>query len=1020
MGAIPKRQQRPVMKILSFVIAVTFFITTIMPSQYAQAQMLALPAPSAIVTVTPGFTPTLIKGMTVHPDNPFNFDFIVDTGDTGIRGDALKAESTKLIKYFLASLTIPDYEAWVNLSPYEEDRIIPESFSKTTMGRDLLVLDYLLKQLSASLSHPEKQLGKEFWNRVRAKAQDQFGPDADIPMNTFNKVWIVPEKALVYEHDNSAFVVRKHLKVMMEEDYVALQHNIGETRYGLDSRTAEKAETVSSISAEIVKEILIPEIEKEVNEGTTFANLRQIYNSVILASWYKKVLHNSILSQIYVNQNKVNGVNVEDESYRQEIYDRYVQAFKTGVYDLIQEDIDPATQEVVPREYFSGGIFVGATVVAPGADVLEVITDQNRMTPEERNTVAKPTNTFIIEETSVPAGKVQEGAQDEASTFRKDDAMSTRKDAWMTELKSFTLEKIAEMDPLLNAFMGARLDALMRSGNPDYHQYFEIYHKASDALKLDPHDWITALVGNTEALGEYQGEFTDLTMPLWEPVRERLWLLNQGNKNALLRAVRSKATSILNQYGSKGKGTRTHVTRFVDDLSAALLQKRDTEMGTKEEIVAEIQSFMLEAVAKSDPELNKLVEDRLETTSISAGRNPEELGRYQGAFKILAKDLWDSVQKKIAAMDADDQARLVKMLAVKLVLAAPINSNMRLAVAQEVLPFEFDETLFVIGRDDTAMAVAGKGEIFSRISEFVVKENGKFIMFSKVLDEIFPQMPEKEKSEIEAQVREGTFGLESEGVYSLLRGDVLYVIGFSELEKREKMSKMLSQIQKEEYAQVRQAIEVTFGATAGSWLEPGVAAQLREERRFDQMVSAFFDLGKESPFAGGTYLLNEILDARFPHYSKKMLEEFVAGMTHPENRKSLEAAGFALKGTPEEGYTITIPDTAMAVAGKGDTGKTLVAREKKTGGINLNPELIDMEIKRDGKGIILPVEEQPVFNMKIEGLFPVIINVTPVQNMLLLLGFADTPEDTDAGYDYGVSPFGMKEEDAELSEAAVL
>jgi hypothetical protein len=36
---------------------------------------------------------------------------------------------------------------WVNLSPYEDNRIMPEKLSQTTMGQDLLSMDYLLKQL---------------------------------------------------------------------------------------------------------------------------------------------------------------------------------------------------------------------------------------------------------------------------------------------------------------------------------------------------------------------------------------------------------------------------------------------------------------------------------------------------------------------------------------------------------------------------------------------------------------------------------------------------------------------------------------------------------------------------------------------------------------------------------------------------------------------------------------------------------------------------------------------------------
>jgi hypothetical protein len=66
-------------------------------------------------------------------------------------------------------------------------------------------------------------------------------------------------------------------------------------------------------------------------------------------------------------------------------------------------------------------------------------------------------------------------------------------------------------------------------------------------------------------------------------------------------------------------------------------------------------------------------------------------------------------------------------------------------------------------------------------------------------------------------------------------------------------------------------------------------------------------------------------------------------------------------------------------------------KEAKYGGINLNPAVLDLQIKRDGNGVPLPLPMQPIGNMKIEGFFPVIINVTPI-NLPLLMGFNDTKD----------------------------
>jgi hypothetical protein len=210
-------------KILSLTVILSFFLTSLGPicpiaCSAEGGVVLGLPQPGTMVNLSPSYEPALIKGLTVHKDNPFLFDFIVDTGHSNLSGNALKTEGDRLVKYFFACLTIPEKDLWVNLSPYEKDKMVPNALGQTALGRDLLAEDYILKQLTASLIYPEKDLGKEFWDRVYSKARAMYGT-TQIPVNTFNKVWIMADKATVYEHNQTAFVIDGHLKVMLEEDY---------------------------------------------------------------------------------------------------------------------------------------------------------------------------------------------------------------------------------------------------------------------------------------------------------------------------------------------------------------------------------------------------------------------------------------------------------------------------------------------------------------------------------------------------------------------------------------------------------------------------------------------------------------------------------------------------------------------------------------------------------------------------------------------------------------------------------
>ncbi len=315
----------------------------------------SLPAPGTMLTTSARFSPAIMTGMTIHPENPLQFDFIVDTGDDRLQGENLKAESSKLINYFMATLTVPENEMWVNLSPYEKNRIIADGLSKTEMGRDMLAQDYLLKQLTASLMYPEGKVGKEFWERVYAKAQEKLDTQ-NIPTDLFNKVWIVPQEASVYVNGNNVFIVDSHLKVMLEEDYLALEENQGTTRHGLGNVNKDEIKTITGTSAQLIRELILPEIEKEVNEGKNFANLRQIYNSMILATWYKKKLKNSVVGQIYLDKNKTNGIELEDKTAKEKIYNQYLEAFKKGVSNVVKEEYDPQTQEVILRKYVTGGL----------------------------------------------------------------------------------------------------------------------------------------------------------------------------------------------------------------------------------------------------------------------------------------------------------------------------------------------------------------------------------------------------------------------------------------------------------------------------------------------------------------------------------------------------------------------------------------------------------------------------------------------------------------------------------------
>jgi hypothetical protein len=359
------------------------FILSSTTSSWAQGLSLGagaavLPEPGTMLSPSKAYSLAVLRGVKVDVNDPLVMDFIVEEGNADLEGDAFESEGKKLIKYFLTALTVPEKELWVNLSPYEADRIIPEKFGQTEMGRDLLAQDYVLKQLAASLSNPDTELGREFWQRVYARAEREYGT-TDIPADIFNKVWIVPDKAVVYENGNVAYIKENRLKVMLETDYEALRRSAEphgaeavppQTERGLarekaagpqgpeaaGETVAPSSSAMDALTKKVMVEVIIPELTREVNEGRNFANLRQVYNSMLIAYWYKVKVRESILGETYLNKNKIAGAELEDKTVKEKIYQQYAEAFRKGAYNYIKEDVDATRHETIPRKYFSGGM----------------------------------------------------------------------------------------------------------------------------------------------------------------------------------------------------------------------------------------------------------------------------------------------------------------------------------------------------------------------------------------------------------------------------------------------------------------------------------------------------------------------------------------------------------------------------------------------------------------------------------------------------------------------------------------
>jgi hypothetical protein len=159
-------------KVVAGLVAVTFaavfLFSDLLRTKEGSAATMGLPEPAKVLRPSTAYELPLLKGLKIDVNDPLNLEFIIDGGD---KDRVNKRDVAMLTNYFLAGVTMPGEDLWVNLSPYESDRIINDQLSQTDLGKDMLAQDYVLKQFMSSMTSPRDSTGKSFWQETLEKVR---------------------------------------------------------------------------------------------------------------------------------------------------------------------------------------------------------------------------------------------------------------------------------------------------------------------------------------------------------------------------------------------------------------------------------------------------------------------------------------------------------------------------------------------------------------------------------------------------------------------------------------------------------------------------------------------------------------------------------------------------------------------------------------------------------------------------------------------------------------------------------
>lgn len=283
-----------------------------------------------------------------------NFKVLLDKGDINNLGAPELESSTKtLLSYFLVGVVLPDSMFWVNLRPDSEDQIIDQYLEKTDVGKIMLEADLQLKKDTALFTSPQTPEGKKYWDKLYKKAAELYGYD-NVTIPTLTRPWIVPGEIIVRESKDSAYVYKATLKVMLEQDYLK------------DSATYSfkdgRSRALNEYSSQLIRELIIPRLTREVNSSKRYAPLRQVYYSLILSRWFKlRFTGKTGTYASCINTKDITNLISKNPWSKTDYFNQYKKSFSEGEYN-IKEPVYTPTGQVI-RSYFSGGINVAGSAI---------------------------------------------------------------------------------------------------------------------------------------------------------------------------------------------------------------------------------------------------------------------------------------------------------------------------------------------------------------------------------------------------------------------------------------------------------------------------------------------------------------------------------------------------------------------------------------------------------------------------------------------------------------------------------
>jgi hypothetical protein len=325
------------------------------------------------------FTSIKLNYISVSTDQEggVNFDIILKAQKANGSSPGIDPINSTVIgaTAFMTGLAIPSDKFWVNLNPWEPDRIIEEELSQSEVGRIMLEADLQMKKDFSNYINPcNNEMSNDLWNnldnkreilvqRCMSKYPGEIQNKNNVNFRPATRLWITPDKIFTYSNDSQIYIINATLTIQSEADanhssFVIYNQNVRTLSKGCLEELNKSSKEYGEYFKERVDHTVLPSVIADVNYGDKYENLREIYVALALAQWYKLNINpsNDVFQNIYSSDFTAPKALNPWSPYK--IWDDYVYSFENGEFKcLVNTTAETSNGTIIrSRLYSYGGV----------------------------------------------------------------------------------------------------------------------------------------------------------------------------------------------------------------------------------------------------------------------------------------------------------------------------------------------------------------------------------------------------------------------------------------------------------------------------------------------------------------------------------------------------------------------------------------------------------------------------------------------------------------------------------------